>query len=106
MNAAAIAIAAVLSATAAAAAPAPTIWEEATESPDAAAARTAYDAQMLAGDDLIAIAVASDRLDERGRLVQAALSAYEAAAIARPDVGLVIAEAAEVLGEQAVEQRG
>lgn len=87
MNAAAIAIAAVLSATAAAAAaPAPTIWEEATESPDAAAARTAYDAQMLAGDDLIAIAVASDRLDERGRLVQAALSAYEAAAIARPDL--------------------
>ena len=62
-------------ASAAAAAPTPTIWEEATETPDAAAARTAYDAQMLAGDDLIAIAVASDRLDERGRLVQAAYNA-------------------------------
>lgn len=86
MKALALAITALALTGTAAAAPAPTIWEEATETPDAAQARSAYDAQMLAGDDLIAIAVASDRLDERGRLVQAALSAYEAAALARPDL--------------------
>ena len=74
-----------LGATAAAAAP-PSPWQRATESPDAAQAQAAYDAAMLEGDDQVALAIESEIREQRVRLIDAALAAYDRAALARPDL--------------------
>ena len=79
------ALAAIALAAGAAAAAPPTVWDEATETADAELARRSYDEAMLAGDDRVALAVAADVREMRGRLVEAALASYETAARARPD---------------------
>ncbi|MBK9031392.1 MAG: tetratricopeptide repeat protein [Myxococcales bacterium] len=79
-------LATVALATSVAAAAPPTLWQAATETADAAQARRSYDEAMLAGDDRVASAVATDITEMRSRLVTAALAAYDAAALARPDL--------------------
>ncbi|MEZ4400961.1 MAG: hypothetical protein R3B06_13125 [Kofleriaceae bacterium] len=76
----ALALALALAATPAAATPA---WQTATA--DERQAARAYDEAMLAGDDALALAVASQVREPRRRLVERALRAYALAAMARPE---------------------
>lgn len=65
---------------------APSIWQRATATADAAQAQRAYDEAMLEGDDRVAQAANTVVYEQRKRLVRAALDAYDRAALARPDL--------------------
>jgi tetratricopeptide (TPR) repeat protein len=84
IRAVAVAAALAMGATTAAAAPSP--WQRATTSADAAQAARAYDEAMLEGDDRVAQAANTVVYEQRKRLVRAALDAYDRAALARPDL--------------------